>query len=456
MKFQSINPYSLQVIEEFQSISDQELSQRLEHSALTFGTWHKTDFTMRSALMSGAAEILRKNKTLYAETITNEMGKPLRESIAEVEKCAWACEFYATHAAKFLAEDQTPSDADASLVRYDPLGVVLAIMPWNFPFWQVFRFASPALMAGNVCLLKHAPNVFRCALQIEDIFAMAGFPAGCFQSLIIDIDQVTKVIHHPAVKAVTLTGSEAAGASVASIAGKMIKKTVLELGGSNAFVVLKDADIDMAVGVGVQARMMNSGQSCIAAKRFILVKEIAEQFTTKFREKVETLKTGNPFDDATAVGPLARKDLADKLEDQVRRSVSLGAKVISGGKREGNTYFPTILSNVMPGSPAFDEELFGPVAAVTIAQSEEEALSLANKSNFGLGISVFTRSKSSAQRFIEQSEDGAVFINALVKSDPRLPFGGTKRSGYGRELSSHGIREFVNVKTVYIKDLPRD
>jgi succinate-semialdehyde dehydrogenase / glutarate-semialdehyde dehydrogenase len=453
MKYQSINPYSSELIEEFERISEEALSLKLEHAANTFKSWRAVHFNKRAELMREAARVLRDGKNKYGVTITNEMGKPLKEAIAEVEKCAWACEFYAEKTPDFLADERIASDADKSFVRYDPIGTVLAIMPWNFPFWQVFRFAAPALMAGNVCLLKHAPNVFRCAIHIEEIFVKAGFPEGAFQSLIIDIDQVNTIINHRIIKAVTLTGSEAAGASVAALAGRNIKKTVLELGGSNAFVVLKDADLDAAVSIGVQARMMNSGQSCIAAKRFILVKEIADQFIDKFKQKINALKAGDPFDEATDVGPLARKDLADKLEAQVNRSIQLGAKVITGATRKGNIFFPTILAEVAPGSPSFDEELFGPVAAVTVAQSEDEALELANHSSFGLGISVFTKSSGSAQKFIEKSEDGAVFINGLVKSDPRLPFGGTKHSGYGRELSSHGIKEFVNIKTVHIKDL---
>lgn len=451
MKVKSINPYTLKPLEEFELINSEELKTKADKAEDTFRAWREVSFAERSAKMLNAARILREDKERYGRNITLEMGKTLKESIAEVEKCAWACEFYATHAATFLAEEVIHTDASKSYVRYDPLGVILAVMPWNFPFWQVFRFAAPALMAGNVCLLKHASNVFRCALHIEEVFAKAGFPEGAFQALLIDSDQVAEVIDHPHVKAVTLTGSEKAGASVAARAGKNIKKTVLELGGSNAFVVLPDADLRAAVEVGVRARMQNAGQSCIAAKRFILSSAIADDFLTAFQEEVAALRVGDPLDDKVDIGPLAKKDLADQLEDQVNKSVAAGAEVLSGAKRKDNIYLPTILTGVRPGMPAFDEELFGPVAAVTIAGSDDEALTLANTSTFGLGLSVFTQSEARAEPFIRFSDDGAVFINGLVKSDPRLPFGGTKRSGYGRELSSHGIREFVNVKTVWMR-----
>lgn len=450
MKVTSINPYTRKVLEEFETITSQELNQKIETADETFRRWRLVAFSERSQKMLNAAAVLKENKEKYAQNISREMGKTMKESVAEVEKCAWACEYYANHAASFLADEPIATDASRSYVRYDPLGTVLAVMPWNFPFWQVFRFAAPALMAGNVCLLKHASNVFGCARHIEEVFTEAGFPQGAFQSLLISSDQVADIIDHPAVKAVTLTGSEKAGASVASRAGKNIKKTVLELGGSNAFVVLPDANLEMAVEVGVRARMQNAGQSCIAAKRFILASVIADDFMNAFKEKVAALKVGDPMDETTDMGPLAKKDLADDLEDQVNRSIKAGAKVICGAKRRDNFYLPTVLSDVRPGMAAFDEELFGPVAAVTIAGSDDEALALANTSNFGLGISVFTQSEARAQPFIQFSDEGAVFINGLVKSDPRLPFGGTKHSGYGRELSSHGIREFVNAKTVWI------
>jgi succinate-semialdehyde dehydrogenase/glutarate-semialdehyde dehydrogenase len=449
MKYTSVNPYTLDVLHEYESISENELHNRLETAAGTFKAWRMASFDSRSALMRAAARVLKEDKERLARTITLEMGKSLKESIAEIEKCAWACEYYAEHAASFLANEVIETDAAKSYVRYEPLGTILAIMPWNFPFWQVFRFAAPALMAGNVCVLKHASNVLGCALHIEKVFIKAGFPVGAFQSLIVDKEQISSLITNPVIKAVTLTGSEGAGAAVASQAGKDIKKTVLELGGSNAFIVLSDADMKAAVEVGVHARMQNAGQSCIAAKRFILHRDIAEDYIRRFSEQAAKLKVGNPMDPETDMGPLARTDLADQLEEQVNQSVEAGARVVFGGNRKDNFYYPTLLRDVEPGMPAFDEEIFGPVAAVTIVNDDEEALRLANASTFGLGISVFTQSRKRAQAFIEGSEDGAVFVNGLVKSDPRLPFGGTKRSGYGRELSSHGIREFVNVKTIW-------
>lgn len=451
MKVASINPYTQKVLEEFELIGSSELAKKLTKADEAFRHWRTVNFIDRSAKMLNASKVLKQDKEKYAKNITLEMGKTLKDSVAEIEKCAWVCEHYATHAPSFLADEAIGTDASKSYVRYDPLGPVLAIMPWNFPFWQVFRFAAPALMAGNVCLLKHASNVFRCALHIEEVFANAGFPEGTFQSLLIDSNQVAEAIDHSAVKAVTLTGSEKAGASVAARAGKNIKKSVLELGGSNAFIVLPDANLDDAVDIGVKARMMNAGQSCIASKRFILSSEIADKYIKAFSEKITALKAGDPMDETVDMGPLAKKDLADTLEEQVKKSVAAGAKIVCGGKRKDNFYLPTVLTEVSPGMPAFDEELFGPVAAVTIVDTDEEALALANASDFGLGISVFTQSDARAQPFIQLSEDGAVFINGLVKSDPRLPFGGTKHSGYGRELSSHGIREFVNAKTVWVK-----
>lgn len=449
MKYTSVNPYTLDVLHEYDSISEMELKRKLETATSAFKAWRLASFDSRSALMRSAARVLKGDKERLARTITLEMGKSLKESIAEVEKCAWVCDYYAENAASFLADEPIETDATNSYVRYEPLGTVLAIMPWNFPFWQVFRFAAPALMAGNVCMLKHASNVLGCALHIEEVFAKAGFPAGTFQTLILDKEQIASLISHPVIKAVTLTGSEGAGTSVASHAGKNIKKSVLELGGSNAFIVLPDADMKAAVETGVRARMQNAGQSCIAAKRFILHRDIAEDYIRAFSYHAAQLKVGNPMDPETDMGPLARTDLADQLEEQVNQSVEAGAGIVFGGNRKDNFYFPTLLTDVEPGMSAFDEELFGPVAAVTIANDDEDALRLANTSNFGLGISVFTQSRKRAQLFIDGSQDGAVFVNGLVKSDPRLPFGGTKRSGYGRELSSHGIREFVNVKTVW-------
>lgn len=450
-KFKSINPYTNKLVEEFDTHTTAEVEKYIDAADKAYQSWRKTTFEHRAGLLRKAAGVLRKGKDKYAKAMVLEMGKPIKEANAEIEKCAWVCEFYADKAEKFLKEEVIETDADKSLVRYDPIGTVLAIMPWNFPYWQVFRFAAPALMAGNVCLLKHAQNVIRCSLFIDEIFTEAGFPEGTFKSLVITPEQTVPVIEHDKVKAVTLTGSERAGKSVAATAGKNIKKTVLELGGSNAFVVLSDADLEEAAKTGSMARMMNTGQSCIAAKRFIVMKDVADKFTELLKDNISALKLGEPMDEDTQVGPLARTDLAEGIEKQVQQSIDKGAKLLMGHKREGATYHPTILTDVKPGMPAFDEELFGPVAAIVIAETEEEALALANNSNYGLGMSVCTKSKEKADMFIAGAEDGAVFINSLVKSDPRLPFGGTKLSGYGRELSEHGIKEFVNAKTVYIK-----
>lgn len=452
-KFKSTNPYSNEVIEEFTPHTNDEVHGYIDAADNAYKEWRKTSFEHRSKLMHKAADVLKAGKEKYAKAMVQEMGKPITEAIAEIEKCAWVCEFYADNAEEFLKEEVIETDADKSLVRYAPIGTVLAVMPWNYPYWQVFRFAAPALMAGNVCLLKHARNVLRCSLFIEEIFADAGFPEGTFKSLILSPEQIEPIVENPKVKAVTLTGSEGAGKSVAAIAGKNIKKTVLELGGSNAFVVLDDADIEAAAKEGCNARMMNTGQSCIAAKRFIVMKEVADKFTELLKQNVEKLKLDDPMKEDTKLGPLARVDLAEDIEEQVERSIEAGATLLMGHKREGAIYHPTILTNVQPGMPAFDEEIFGPVAAIIVAESEEEALELANKSNYGLGMSVCTSNMGKAEMFIKGAEDGAVFINSLVKSDPRLPFGGTKNSGYGRELSAHGIREFVNAKTIYIKGI---
>lgn len=452
-KFKSINPYDNQIIEEFDTHTSTDIEKYINDADAAYSDWKTTTFGHRAKLMIKAAEVLRNNKEKYAKAMVLEMGKPISEALAEIEKCAWVCEFYAEKAEGYLKDEIISTDADQSMVKYQPIGTVLAIMPWNFPYWQVFRFAAPALMAGNVCLLKHAQNVIRCSLFIDEIFEEAGFPDGTFRSLIITPDQTVSVIEHDSVRAVTLTGSERAGKSVAATAGKSIKKTVLELGGSNAYVVLSDADIEEAAKIGCTARMMNTGQSCIAAKRFILMSDIAELFTELLKNNIAALKLGEPMDEDTQVGPMAREDLAKGIEEQVQKSVDKGAKIILGGKREGATYHPTILTNVKPGMPAFDEELFGPVASIIVVDSEEKALKLANQSNYGLGLSVCTKDMNKAQKFIDGSEDGAVFVNSLVKSDPRLPFGGTKLSGYGRELSEHGIKEFVNAKTVYIKGL---
>lgn len=446
----SMNPYTGKEIKTYKNHSKKEIEEIIQKADRRFYTWRETSFAERKRLMLAAASELRKNKEEYAETMTLEMGKPISQAIAEVEKCAWVCEFYAENAQAQLQNEIIKTDAYKSYVSYEPLGVVLAVMPWNYPYWQVFRFAAPALMAGNIGVLKHASNVFGCALNIEKIFKNAGFPEYCFTTLLIGSDAVEEVIENKKVKAVTLTGSGPAGASVASIAGKNIKKTVLELGGSNALVVLKDCDIEKTVEICVQARYQNTGQSCIAGKRLIIDESIAEEFTEKLLLKVRELKSGNPMEEDTYIGTLAREDLAEDLEKQVNDSISAGAKLILGGKRLYAYFEPTILTNVTEKMAAFNQETFGPVLSITTFKTIEEAIELSNNSRFGLGVSIFTKNIEEAEKLAFQFDEGAVFINELVKSDPRLPFGGVKESGYGRELSEHGIREFVNRKTVYI------
>ncbi|CAN5344412.1 NAD-dependent succinate-semialdehyde dehydrogenase [soil metagenome] len=450
MEFKSINPYNGKEIKTYKEHSEIEINSILEKSQTAFQSWRQVPVEERCKLLKKAADVLKKNVDKYAKTMTLEMGKPISEAKGEIEKCAWVCEYYAENAERFLADELIKTDASESFISHDPIGTVLAIMPWNFPFWQVFRFAAPTLAAGNTGLLKHATNVLGCGEHIEDVFKEAGFPDGVFQNLIIHHDKMEKIIGHDAVKAVTLTGSERAGKSVGSLAGKYLKKSVLELGGNNAFVVLEDADMEQAVETGLKARMMNSGQSCIAAKRFILVGDAYEKFLPRFLEGVQSIKRGDPMDESTEIGPMARKDLADELHEQMEKSVNQGAKLELGGKQDKTFYEPTILSNVKPGMPAFDEETFGPLAAIIKAKDEEEAFELASNSRYGLGVTVFTRDTEKARKLIGKVPDGAFFVNELVKSDPRLPFGGTRNSGYGRELSREGIHEFVNKKTVYI------
>lgn len=448
--FKSINPYNGTIIGEWPELSQEEIQLRLNESAEVFQIYRKSDYSYRAERLIKAAKILKAESKTLAEVISNEMGKPISESISEVLKCAWVCEYYAENAEKFLSNRVVSSDASLSFVKYEPLGTILAVMPWNFPFWQVFRFAAPALMAGNTVLLKHASNVQYSAKKIEELFLQAGFEKGVFQNLAVKSGAVAGVIESQVVKAITLTGSEFAGASVAESAGKSIKKCVLELGGNNAFVVLKDADIAKAVDIALAARLLNAGQSCIAAKRFILEAEIHDEFIQLLTEKIKDYKVGDPMQAETKIGPLSSVASAEALNVQVQKSVESGARLIYGGQRDGARFEPGILLDVMPGMPAFDEELFGPVFAVTKVESMEEALQLSNQSEFGLGLNLFTNSKENAQYFIDKAEEGAVFVNSMVKSDPRLPFGGVKKSGYGRELSEEGIREFVNVKTVYI------
>lgn len=453
MILKSINPYTNDIIREFEEFSDIRVEELLNKSGEAFENWGKTTFEFRAGLMNKAGALLRDNIKEYAGSITSEMGKPVKESMLEVEKCAWACQFYAGNSEHFLAPESVVTDADTSYVTFEPLGTILGIMPWNFPFWQVFRFAVPTLMAGNTVLLKHSSNVQISAGKIEEMFTSAGFPAGVFRNLVIGSGRVGKVITHPVVKAVSLTGSELAGQKVAEVAGSVLKKSLLELGGSNAFVVLKDANIEKAVEIGIKARFQNAGQSCIAAKRFILEKGISKDFIELFLDGIRKIKSGDPSDAETDLGPLASIEHAEKLEEQLKRSVQMGAMVIEGGSRNGAFFRPSVVVNVIPGMPLFDEEVFGPVAPIIIAGDTEEAIRLANHTNFGLGVSLFTDDLKNAEELISKFPDGSVFVNGLVKSDPRLPFGGTKHSGFGRELSVQGIREFVNVKTIWIKKL---
>lgn len=445
----SKNPYTGDEIAEIKDFSSEEIKDALEVANERFKSWSKTNFNHRAELMNRAAKELRENKKEYAETITREMGKPIQQSIAEIEKCAWVCEYYAENAEKHLAPETIETDAVKSYVSYEPMGVILAVMPWNYPFWQVFRFAAPALMAGNIGVLKHASNVMQSAENIQKIFERAGFPKGCFQNIPVGSDKVESIIRDKRVRAVTLTGSTPAGSAVAEVAGEEIKKSVLELGGSNALVIFKDANLEEAAKTCVQARFQNTGQSCIAGKRLIIQEEVSEKFLEIFRAKVKELKSGDPMEENTFIGVMAKEGLAKDLEDQVKRSVEAGAKILLGGNRKGTYFEPTILTNVTPEMAVFREETFGPVISVTNFKTKEEAVELVNTSDFGLGVSIFTEDMELAEELVPQFQDGAVFVNELVKSDPRLPFGGTKISGYGRELSIQGIREFVNKKTVY-------
>jgi len=452
---QSINPANLQVIKTYHSFQHAKVNEIINLTQNAYGDWQETSFSQRSKLMMNASGVLRKNKEDYSKLMTLEMGKPIAQSRAEVEKCAWVCEYYAENAEKFLIDELISTDASKSFVSYQPLGIVLAVMPWNFPFWQVFRFAAPGLMAGNAGILKHASNVSGCALAIEEVFGEAGFPENLFRTILVPSSQMEDVIRNEKIKAVTLTGSVPAGKAVAKTAGSVLKKTVMELGGSDPYVILEDADLEMSADTCVTARLINGGQSCIAAKRFVVVEKIYNSFEKLFVEKMKSKKMGDPFDKSSHIGPQASITLRDELHEQVEKSIKLGAKLLLGGKIpeiDGAWYPPTVLSNVKKGMPAFDEELFGPVAALIKANDEAEAIEIANDSIFGLGAAVFTQDVKRGEKIAkEKLQAGCCFVNAFVKSDPRLPFGGIKESGYGRELSSFGIREFTNIKTVYIK-----
>lgn len=454
MAIQSVNPYNNQVFKTFQEDSGEKINQVLELAGDTFRFWKNTTCVNRRQLMKKAGQELSSNVQTYAQIITLEMGKPIREAIEEVKKCAAVCEYYATQAEAFLQDEIIPSESGKSVIAYQPIGAVLAIMPWNFPFWQVFRFAAPTLMAGNIAILKHASNVPQCALAIEAVFLKAGFPQGVFQTLLVGIDKIEKLIADDNVQAVTITGSEEAGSTVAALAGKHIKKTVMELGGSDPFIVLADADLEYAAQMAVHARMINTGQSCICAKRFIVLEGVAEKFTGLMKKYMLQLKTGNPLESNVDYGPMAREDLAEKLLKQVETSLANGARVVVGGNRpsrEGAFFQPTILADVRPGMPAYEEELFGPVAAIITARDEEAAVAIANDSRYGLGASVWTKNIKVGEILARKVESGFVAINEIVKSDAKLPFGGIKKSGYGRELSYIGIREFTNIKTIRVK-----
>lgn len=455
MSMEVINPATGEVVKTYETLTKEELGPAIQTSHEAFLSWRNVRFAERAQLMKKAAKILRQDADKYAKLMAVEMGKPFKDGRAEANKCAWVCDYYAENAQIFLKRETVQTDAARSFVSYQPLGVVLAVMPWNFPFWQVFRFAAPALMAGNAGVLKHASNVPGCALAIEEVFLKAGFPENIFRTLLIGSSLVNEVIENPLVTAVTLTGSTPAGKAVASKAGEMLKKTVLELGGSDPYVVLADADLEAAVNTCVYSRLINAGQSCIAAKRFIVVETIKEEFEQLYIQKIKAVKMGNPMDETTVVGPQARHDLRDDLHRQVEESIKKGAKCLLGGEipaGKGAFYPPTILTDVKKGMPAYDEEIFGPVAAIIPVKDETEAIATANDSVFGLGSAIFTRDIERGTRLAEKElQAGSSFVNTFVRSDPRLPFGGIKESGYGRELSHFGIREFVNIKTIFVK-----
>ncbi|MFV8366086.1 NAD-dependent succinate-semialdehyde dehydrogenase [Flavobacterium sp. XS1P27] len=450
MVFKSINPFTQLIIAEHEVLTNAQLNQKLQLSERAFKNWRQTTFEQRADMMKKLANILRENKAALGLLITNEMGKVLSESISEVEKSAGNCDFYAENAEKMLKNEYNDTPFKSMSV-YDPMGAVFAIMPWNYPFWQVLRYAAPAIMAGNVTLLKHAPNVIGCAKAIENAFLEAGFPNGIFQQITIDIPQVESVIASDIVHGVTLTGSELAGSSVASLAGKHIKKSVMELGGSDAFIVLNDANLEKAATVATQSRMLNAGQACICAKRFIVTEKVADEFTSLFTQKIKLLQQGNPLQEGINMGPLARLDLAEKLANQLDKSLQQGAKLIVGGKRENCNFQPTLIDFVDSNNIAFQEETFGPLASITRAKDENDAIAIANNHRYGLASAIWTEDRENAYRLARKIEAGNVFVNSLVRSDSRVPFGGIKKSGYGRELGAIGIKEFMNMKSLIIE-----
>jgi len=453
MAIASINPATRQTLKSFQPLSDVQVEDKLQRAAVAFAKHRTVPFAERARMMLKAAEILEGENFFHTNLMTTEMGKTLRSAMDEASKCALACRYYAENAERFLADEVIETNAKRSYIHYQPLGPILAVMPWNFPFWQVVRFVAPALMAGNVGLLKHASNVPQCALRLEEIFRRAGFAEGVFQTLLIGSKQVDAILNDPRVVAATLTGSEQAGIEVGIGAARRIKKVVLELGGSDPFIVMPSANLDEAVATGVKARIINNGQSCIAAKRFIVAERIADDFERKFVSQMEALKVGDPFDESTELGPLATEDGVDDLDRDVQKTVTAGARVLTGGRkleRPGNFYAPTVLTNIPKNSPAYREELFGPVACLFRVRDLDEAIALANDSRFGLGASAWTNDEQERNRLVNELDAGMVFINRMVASDPRLPFGGVKQSGHGRELGPYGIREFTNAKTVSI------
>ncbi|MFB3814177.1 MAG: NAD-dependent succinate-semialdehyde dehydrogenase [Terriglobales bacterium] len=454
MAIATTNPATGQVVKTFEPLTDAEIEQKVKLAAETFASYRRTSFAVRAAMMAKAGAVIQRERMTMARLATLEMGKTLRSALEEVDKCAWVCRYYAEHAERYLTDEVVEGVATHSYVCYQPLGVVLAVMPWNFPFWQVFRFVAPGLMAGNIGLLKHASCVPQCALKIEEVLLESGFPKGVFQTLLIGAQKVEKVLNDPRVVAATLTGSEPAGIQVAVGAARYMKKVVMELGGSDPFIVMPSASLDEAVATGVKARTLNNGQSCINAKRFIVAEAIAPKFVREFVRRMEALKVGDPFDEATDVGPLSTADGLADLERDVQATVQAGARILTGGKRlpgPGYFYAPTVLIDIPTDSPAYREELFGPVASIFVVKDIEQAIHIANDTRFGLGASVWTNDKHEQQRFIEDLDSGMVFVNRMVASDPRLPFGGVKMSGHGRELGVHGIREFTNIKTVSIQ-----
>jgi succinate-semialdehyde dehydrogenase/glutarate-semialdehyde dehydrogenase len=454
MAIATVNPATGQLVKRFEPITDSQIEERIQRAALSFPKFRSLSFAHRAEMMRKAGDILESEKNGFGALMTTEMGKTLRSAVDEAAKCAWVCRYYAEHAERMLADEVIETTARRSFVRYQPLGVILVVMPWNFPFWQVFRFIAPGLMGGNVGLLKHASNVPQCALKIEEILRRAGFPEGAFQTLLIGSDKVDRILEDPRIAAATLTGSEEAGIQVGMGAAKRVKKVVLELGGSDPFIVMPSANLQDAVATAVKARTLNNGQSCIAAKRFIVAEQVADQFEREFVAAMQSLRMGDPFDAQTDVGPLATADAVASLHADVQKSIEAGARILTGGKpadRPGNFYLPTVLTDVPKSSPAYREELFGPVASLFRVKNADDAIRVANDTRFGLGASAWTNDPHEQERFVNELEAGMVFINQMVASDPRVPFGGVKRSGHGRELSVYGIREFMNVKTVWVK-----